>query len=116
MPICFNWFKDSKPLGSTFTTQINSGDIYIMSEKTTGYDWKKRSLYTLRHSAGAPSYTKLPKPKVVSTKIPVIKPEIVKPQPKVTWVKLKYVTHLIDKKSYQKKRKLNKQFKLLYGY
>ena len=60
MPICFNWFKQSKPLGKTYTAQINSGDVYIMSEKTTGYDWKKRSLYTLRHSAGADKYTKLP--------------------------------------------------------
>jgi hypothetical protein len=59
MPICFNWFKQSTPLGRTFTTQINSGDVYIMTEKTTGYDWKKRSLYTLRHSAGADKYTKL---------------------------------------------------------
>ena len=60
MPICFNWFKQSKPLGKTFTAQINSGDVYIMTEKTTGYDWKKRSIYTLRHSAGADKYTKLP--------------------------------------------------------
>lgn len=60
MNIHFNWFKQSKSLGTKFTTQINSGDIYIMSEKTTGYDWKKRSLYTLRHSAGADKYTKLP--------------------------------------------------------
>ena len=59
MPICFNWFKGSKSLGTTFTSLINSGDIYIMTEKTTGYDWKKRSLYTLRHSAGADYYTKL---------------------------------------------------------
>ena len=60
MNIHFNWFKQSKSLGTKFTTQINSGDIYIMTEKTTGYDWKKRSLYTLRHSAGADKYTNLP--------------------------------------------------------
>ena len=61
MPICFNWFKQSKPVGTKFTTQLNSGDVYIMSEKTTGYDWKKRSQYTLRHSAGAEKYTTLKK-------------------------------------------------------
>jgi len=60
MPICFNWFKESKSIGTKFTTQINSGDVYIMSEKTTGYDWKKRLIHTLRHSAGADKYTKLP--------------------------------------------------------
>ena len=60
MNINFNWFKQRKSIGSMFSTTINSGDIYIMSEKTTGYDWKKSSLFTLRHSAGADKYTKLP--------------------------------------------------------
>ena len=60
MPICFNWFKNSKPLGNIFTSRINSGDVYIMSEKTTGHDWRKRLIYTLRHSAGADKYIKLP--------------------------------------------------------
>ena len=32
-----------------------------MSEKTTGFDWKKRSIYTLTHSVGAEKYTKLSK-------------------------------------------------------
>lgn len=59
MPIHFHWFKQSKPIGTKFSLNINSGDIYIMSEKTTGYDWKKRSLFTLRHSAGADKYTKV---------------------------------------------------------
>ena len=61
MPLCFNWFKQCKPVGTTFMAQLNSGDIYIMSEKTSGYDWKKRSIYTLRHSAGADKYTNLSK-------------------------------------------------------
>ena len=29
-----------------------------MSEKATGYDWKYRSKYTLRHCAGCNKYTK----------------------------------------------------------
>jgi hypothetical protein len=61
MGISFNWFKECKPVGTLFNTMINSGDIYIMSEKATGYDWKKRNIYTLRHSAGADKYTKLVK-------------------------------------------------------
>lgn len=60
MCLCFNWFKDCKPIGKLFKINLNSGDIYIMSEKTTGYDWKKRNIYTLRHSAGAEKYIKLP--------------------------------------------------------
>ena len=31
--------------------------MYIMSEKTTGYDWKKRNIKTLRLAAGD-KYTK----------------------------------------------------------
>jgi hypothetical protein len=27
-----------------------------MSEKSTGFDWKKRSKYTLRHAAGCKKY------------------------------------------------------------
>tara|TARA_B110001452_G_scaffold248841_1_gene235910 strand:- start:285 stop:989 length:705 start_codon:yes stop_codon:yes gene_type:complete len=58
MSLCFNWFKDCKPIGKKFETILNSGDIYIMSEKATGNDWrKKKIIYTLRHSAGAEKYT-----------------------------------------------------------
>lgn len=59
MPLCFHWFKQGRPIGSLFTTKINSGDIYIMSEKTTGYDSKNRYNCILKHSAGADKYTKL---------------------------------------------------------
>jgi len=31
---------------------LEDGDMYIMSEKASGFDWKKRSIYTLRHAAG----------------------------------------------------------------
>ena len=60
MKLCFNWFKNSKSVGKKFET-LNSGDLYIMTEKTSGYDWKRRSIYTLRHSVGADKYTKLTK-------------------------------------------------------
>ena len=31
---------------------LNSGDVYIMSDKAVGFDWKRSSLLTLRHAAG----------------------------------------------------------------
>ena len=54
---------------------INAGDIYLMSEKATGQDWKKsvvqgvacpsgckkEALLTVRHAAGSAKYTKLKK-------------------------------------------------------
>lgn len=52
IPIWFQWFKDSKTVGPMVGKTLNHGDIYIMTERATGYDWMKRSLYTIRHSAG----------------------------------------------------------------
>ena len=31
---------------------LSHGDMYIMSEKATGNDWKKSSIETWRHAAG----------------------------------------------------------------
>jgi hypothetical protein len=57
----FQWFKNRKPIGSPISLTINHGDIYVMSEATTGNDWKKyaNGLCTLRHSAGALKYRTL---------------------------------------------------------
>ena len=52
----WQWFKNSKPVGDPIKFIINGGDIYIMSEKAVGHDWKKRSELTLRHAAGANKY------------------------------------------------------------
>lgn len=35
---------------------VNDGDIYVMSDKAVGYDWKKKTINTLRHAAGAEKY------------------------------------------------------------
>ena len=35
---------------------LNHGDFYVMSEKTVGFDWKRKSILTLRHAAGAKKY------------------------------------------------------------
>jgi hypothetical protein len=35
---------------------LNDGDMYIMSEKAVGTDWKKRSIASLRHAAGNKKY------------------------------------------------------------
>ena len=42
LPLHFQWFQKSIPTGSRLELSLNHGDIYIMSEKTTGNDWKKR--------------------------------------------------------------------------
>ena len=60
-PMRWQWFKDGMPVGKSIDIYLNSGDIYIMSEKAVGADWKKSSIYTLRHSAGAKKYRDLSK-------------------------------------------------------
>ncbi len=60
-PMRWQWFKDGMPVGKSIDVRLNSGDVYIMSEKSVGADWKKSSLYTLRHAAGADKYRSLSK-------------------------------------------------------
>lgn len=56
MPFHFQWFQNSKPIGSRVKLILNHGDMYIMSEKAVGFDWKKRKIPTLRHAAGSEKY------------------------------------------------------------
>lgn len=58
-PLHFQWYKDSKKVGELVTINLNHGDVYVMSEKAVGFDWKKRSILTLRHAAGFPHVLKL---------------------------------------------------------
>ena len=59
IPICFQWFQRGEPIGKRMRFDLEDGDIYIMSEKTVGTDWKSRVVPTLRHAAGAAAYTHL---------------------------------------------------------
>jgi len=60
IPLVFRWFKRCKMIDSSLCSEVEleHGDMYIMSEKATGFDWKKRSQITLRHAAGCAKYTK----------------------------------------------------------
>jgi hypothetical protein len=61
MDLRFNWFQHHSSFGELFSVTLNSGDMYMMSEKAVGTDWKRSSIPTLRHSAGKPEckYVKL---------------------------------------------------------
>lgn len=50
-PIAYQWYVNSLPVGRVFQTLLHSGDIYFMSEKAVGTDWKKKKILTLRHWA-----------------------------------------------------------------
>ena len=59
LPIHYQWFLRNKPVGSRVEAIINHGDMYIMSEKAVGTDWKSSSIYTLRHAAGCAKFLKI---------------------------------------------------------
>ena len=54
IPLHYRWFYNTEGLGKSITIDLNSGDLYIMSEYAVGTNWKKRSIPTLRHGAGYP--------------------------------------------------------------
>lgn len=61
MSLCYKWWYKNKSRGKLFNIELNNGDMYIMSEKSVGNDWKRSSIWSLRHSAGAEKYTKVTK-------------------------------------------------------
>jgi len=48
----WKWYLNSQIVSETCIIELEHGDMYIMSEKATGFDWKCRNIYTLRHGAG----------------------------------------------------------------
>lgn len=59
MDLYFTWFKDGCAIDAPVKIPLNGGDIYVMSEKAVGTDWKKSSIYTLRHATGCDKFTKV---------------------------------------------------------
>jgi len=46
-------------VGKFFTVDLEDEDMYFMSSKAVGTDWKKNSKLTLRHAAGNKKSVKL---------------------------------------------------------
>lgn len=53
IPLVYQWYQNSEAISDPIIQQISHGDVYVMSEKAVGYDWKKKIIPTLRHAAGA---------------------------------------------------------------
>ncbi len=56
IPLHYQWFLKSRPIGKRIEFDLNDGDIYFMSQKAVGTDWKRKIMPTLRHAAGAKKY------------------------------------------------------------
>ena len=59
LPLHYQWYYQSKPVGQNMKFMLEGGDIYVMSEKAVGTDWKSKSFPTLRHAAGSSKFTKI---------------------------------------------------------
>jgi len=57
MPLYFQWYHRFKPVGERLDLHLDHGDFYMMSDKATGNDWRRSSILTLRHAAGAVKVT-----------------------------------------------------------
>jgi hypothetical protein len=59
IPLYFQWYINGNVYGDRLTIPLNNGDIYIMSEKSVGTDWRKSKIYTLRHATGCEKFTQI---------------------------------------------------------
>lgn len=56
LPIYFQKYLNSEKIGERIQIDLEDGDIYIMSEKAVGTDWKKKKIYTFRHAVGCSKF------------------------------------------------------------
>ena len=47
----YQWYEHNEAVTEPYHFKLNHGDIYIMSDKAVGHDWKNSSYPTLRHAA-----------------------------------------------------------------
>eukprot|EP00048_Salpingoeca_helianthica_P019653 m.245321 g.245321 ORF g.245321 m.245321 type:complete len:361 (-) comp36312_c0_seq1:23-1105(-) len=59
LPLHYQWFQQSKPVGQRVKLMLQDGDLYAMSAKAVGTDWLKKIIPTLRHAAGAPKFLRI---------------------------------------------------------
>lgn len=60
VPLVYQWYHETRAVSEIIPVALDHGDIYLMSYKASGNDWRKRSNVTLRHAAGCSKYTHLP--------------------------------------------------------
>lgn len=56
MPLYYQWYQRSAPVGERVKIELHDGDMYVMSEKSVGFDWMKKIKGTLRHATGCDKF------------------------------------------------------------
>jgi hypothetical protein len=58
IPFEYQYYYQGEPVGERIHLQSGNGDIYVMDEVSSGFNWKRRKVYTLRHAVGCKKYLK----------------------------------------------------------
>lgn len=58
-PFYYQWYHNGAKTGEMLELELGHGDLYAMSGKAVGTDWKKRKTPTLRHACGSRKTLKL---------------------------------------------------------
>ena len=58
-PLHYQWFHKGNPIGKRVIVELSDRDLYVMSAKTVGTDWRKKLTPTLRHATGVDKFTKI---------------------------------------------------------
>lgn len=89
--ISWVWYYNDEPGGKSVQISLNPGDMYCMSEKAVGTDWRpnlalgiRKKRYVLRHAAGAPSYMKTAAKPIKSDKLHIRNQRVWEENPMVT--------------------------------
>ena len=61
LPLRYMWYLGGEAKGDKCELVLSNGDMYLMSEKATGWDSRKRKIYVLKHSAGLEKNIKIKK-------------------------------------------------------
>jgi hypothetical protein len=51
-PLRFQWYHRFLPIAEEVAIELRDGDMYVLSDKAVGFDWKRSSIPTLRHGTG----------------------------------------------------------------
>ncbi len=70
IPLVFRWFHQNSPIGTEVRLDLRNGDMYIMSDKAVGFDWRRRIIPTLRHAAGCEKFLTVKKPRGKKRRLP----------------------------------------------
>lgn len=52
----YQWYWRGEPQGPKIAIPLTGGELYVMSEKAVGTDWRRTTVPTLRHATGADKF------------------------------------------------------------